>query len=76
MMACWKRDLMLTSNMVTRLIAPPDSGRGTKENQLCSFAYAITNGGVTQQYVNENISVFNANAAVFVKNMEEKRPKP
>ena len=77
MMACWARDPTVTLEMVNAYNRAAYFGRAVlKETELCFFAYAITNGGVTQKYLNENISVFNANTAVFVKNMEEKRPKP
>ena len=75
MMACWKRDPTVTSDMVNAFNRAASFGRAVlKQDELCFFAYAITNGGVTQQYVNQNIWVFNANTAAFVKNMEEKRP--
>ena len=77
MMACFKREPTITLDMVNAFNRGAYFGRAVlKETELCFFAYAITNGGVTQEYLNENISVFNANSAVFVKNMEAKRPKP
>jgi hypothetical protein len=77
MMACWKKEPTVTLGMVNAFNRAAYFGRAVlKENELCFFAYAITNGGVTRKYVKENIAVFNANAAVFVKNMEDKRDKP
>ena len=76
MLACFKKDPTITLEMVNAYNRGAYFGRAVmKEDELCYYSYAITNGGVTQEFLNQNISVFNANTADFVSRMESKRPK-